>query len=197
MISEQIAISYQFLLSELLDTLDALKKSPTLELPTNATPTIHSSIHQLVPFWETTQIPQCYKRFFLRLHQFLRLEREERDFPKLSHRLESHSQKITMLLRAGEKLSTPFIIITKELMHLLLLSAETFKESENVLFYLLRHAHRIDLHVQPGFTLTILQKTFPEGLKPLTSWMHKKYHARGFDHLHSLIDRHIEALSHA
>jgi hypothetical protein len=197
MISQQIAISYQFLLSELLDTLDMLKKSPSLDFPIQCTPTVHSSIHQLVPFWETTPIPPCYKRFFLRLHQFLCLEREERDFPKLCFRLESHSQKITLLIRAGEKLSAPFIVITKELTQLLLLSLKDLKENENVLFFVMRHNERIDSHFQAGFTRALLEEVFPSGLESLCAWIHKCYHERGFDNLHPVIEKHMRVLSNA
>lgn len=195
MLSQQIAISYQFLLSEILDTLESLKKNTWVIHAPNTIPTIHSSIHQLVPFWETHHIPPCFKRLFVRLHQFLQLEREDGELPKLCHRLESHSQKLSMLFRAGEKFSAPFQALTKELALILFRALEYFEDNETVLFFVIRHAKRIDTHFGEQTTLELICKRYC--MEQLSAFIHKRYHERGFDHLHPLIEKHIKAIAHA
>ena len=193
MISPHIAICYQFLLRETFDTLDALEKNPSLVsfIPKNQT-----SIHQLVHLLDA-HIPLIFKRLLLRLEQFLFLQREQSTFPKIPVLLEQQSYKLSCLLRANEKLTDPYIFIVKKIAVSLLHQASFFSDNETVLFFILRHTKTIDHHMGSRFTLGLLNTLHPEGLDCVVAFIHKRYHEKGYDHLHPLIEKHIKTLTDA
>ncbi len=69
-----------------------------------------------------------------------------------------------------------------------------FRCDENVIYFLLRHKHQLNLLFYPEFVTNILHQMYPEGLTSLTDFLTERYMSRGFTDLIPSITKEIAEL---
>lgn len=83
----------------------------------------------------------------------------------------------------------------KEIRALLLDELITFRDDENVLFFLLRHQAEFDHIYSASMVRKTLETLFPEGLKTASNFLAGRYERRGFYHIIPVISQKIERLA--
>jgi len=114
-------------------------------------------------------------------------------FPRDVAPLQQAAQKALAGAGAGDENSV--CVALKEIRALLLDELITFRDDENVLFFLLRHQAEFDHVYSASMVSKTLETLFAEGLGAASNFLTGRFERRGFYHLIPLISQKIERLA--